>query len=135
MSTRNSPARKEYLRNYSRLYVAKNRAAYFAGKQCVKCGSTENLQLDHVDPKTKDLRLKKGTNLWSWSPVRRETEIAKCQVLCYPCHRIKTTEELSSVVVHGSKTMYSKYVCRCDPCREFKSIENAKRYIRKDTVE
>lgn len=33
---------------------ARNRAAFFEGKCCGKCGSTDSLELDHIDPATKD---------------------------------------------------------------------------------
>jgi hypothetical protein len=63
------------------------RAAYFTGKACVRCGSVESLELDHIDPATKVHH-----TVWDWSPARRETELAKCQVLCPPCHIVKTIE-------------------------------------------
>lgn len=63
------------------------RAAFFADKVCVKCGATEQLELDHIDR-----RQKKHHAIWSWSEKRREAEIAKCQVLCRECHIDKTYE-------------------------------------------
>jgi hypothetical protein len=32
-------------------------------------------------------------NIWNWSDVRREIELAKCQVLCRPCHIEKSILE------------------------------------------
>lgn len=72
-------------RTYQRERQARLRAEWFAGKQCYRCGSTEKLQLDHRDP-----GLKVGHSIWSWSRQRREEELAKCQVLCDPCHRWKS---------------------------------------------
>lgn len=76
-------------RAYAREWMRKRRAAFFDGKQCVRCGSTERLELDHVDP------LQKTTHcVWSWSQKRRDEELAKCQVLCHDCHFAKTASEL-----------------------------------------
>ena len=59
------------------------------GGKCVICGVTENLEFDHIDPKTK-----------SFNPTRYVTggkpkdliieEFKKCQLLCYQCHKNKT---------------------------------------------
>ncbi|AXH46549.1 HNH endonuclease [Gordonia phage RobinSparkles] len=56
---------------------------------CVKCGSWENLEVDHKD------RSKKITSsVWSWSAEKRNKELAKCQVLCKSCHLEKTILEV-----------------------------------------
>ncbi len=55
---------------------------------CKKCGSPDNLELDHVEPGTKV-----SHNVWSWTPMRRDLELTKCQVLCRRCHRQKTSAE------------------------------------------
>ena len=49
------------------------------------CGTWENLQVDHVDARTKITH-----RVWFWSAKRREAELAKCVVRCDPCHRVKT---------------------------------------------
>lgn len=73
--------------NMERWYAARN--AWLAEHgPCVKCGSTERLELDHKDPATKI-----DHKVWTWSPTRRDVELAKCQVLCFICHRLKTNEE------------------------------------------
>ena len=56
-----SDKRKAYLRDYQRQWVARRRAEFFAGKACVRCGSQERLELDHIDPK-----LKVAHQIWSW---------------------------------------------------------------------
>lgn len=78
-------ARKEYLKNYQRNWVAKRRADFFVDKFCLWCGSTEKLELDHIDPSTKI-----ANAIWSWSEPRRLAEISKCQILCHNCHLKKT---------------------------------------------
>ena len=86
------PARQ---REYSREWLAVRRREYFAGKDCADCGSQERLELDHIDP-----RAKVDHKIWSWSAARREVELAKCQVLCHPCHLAKTKEHRESP--HGA---------------------------------
>ena len=69
------------------IWYAERRASWFADKQCVRCGSTDRLELDHVDPSTKVT-----SSIWTWAEARRNTELAKCQVLCHLCHLQKTFE-------------------------------------------
>lgn len=57
------------------------------GGKCTKCGSTENLQFDHIDPTSKDFNI--SSNLDS---VRLWQELMKCQLLCEPHHREKTRQ-------------------------------------------
>lgn len=87
---------------------------------CKHCGSWENLNVDHIDPK-----LKISHSVWSWTKVRRDIELAKCQVLCFPCHTIKSTLERGQTI--GGKHGASKYNkgCRCNIC-----IEDNRKYKR-----
>lgn len=104
--------RREYHRNWLRL----RRKSFFDGKFCVNCNSTENLELDHIDPNTKV-----SHNIWSWSKERREEEIAKCQVLCKTCHLNKTIEQsLRKPITHGNSG-YDR-MCRCEVCKSAHSI-------------
>ena len=81
-----SPA---YRREFQRHWMAERRAAWFAGKCCVACGSSERLELDHIFPATKVTHA-----VWSWSEARRAEELAKCQPLCHECHKSKTIGEM-----------------------------------------
>lgn len=82
-------------REYQRKWIANRRAEFFKDKSCAKCGSTESLELDHID------RLTKVSNsIWSWSQVRREEELAKCQVLCSDCHLKKTSQEAKDLLTY-----------------------------------
>jgi len=76
-------------REYQRQWAARRRAEYFIDKSCVVCGSTDRLELDHVDP-----AMKVSHSIWSWSKGRRDAELAKCQILCKTHHQIKTKENL-----------------------------------------
>jgi 5-methylcytosine-specific restriction endonuclease McrA len=87
--------RDYYSRNRSRISskmlsrARQNRqdAIESAGGKCVKCGGTDRLQFDHIDP-----RQKSEHRIWTWGAERRAAELAKCQLLCEPCHRVKTEE-------------------------------------------
>lgn len=104
----------EARRKYAREWVAKRRAEWLADKACVICGSTDRLEIDHVDRNTKV-----NHRIWSWSKTRRDEELAKCQVLCYEHHLEKTVRESKGVQVpHGDDTRYTKWKCRCAPCTE-----------------
>lgn len=102
---------RENKRKLQREWLAKRRREYFANKVCIKCGSTHNMQLDHIDPDQKV-----SHRIWSWSAERREAELAKCQVLCEEHHKEKTAAQRDAKIVHGTVWMYRKYRCRCDAC-------------------
>lgn len=99
--------------------MTQRRAAFFQDKKCVECGSIEDLELDHVDPSTKV-----SHRIWTWSEVRRNEELAKCQILCRSCHQKKTAQE-NQTAQHGTDTMYSIYKCRCEDCRQARAAAKA----------
>lgn len=75
-------------REYQRKWIAKRRKDWFdANGPCVLCGSSDDLELDHIDESTKVTH-----NIWSWSEKRRADELVKCQVLCKICHLEKTKQ-------------------------------------------
>ena len=55
------------------------------GNKCVKCGTTKNLQFDHIDPKTKCFNVNPQD---SWEKTLPELD--KCQLLCFKHHLEKT---------------------------------------------
>jgi 5-methylcytosine-specific restriction endonuclease McrA len=80
--------RKAYIREYQRRWLRARRAQFFAGKKCMVCQSTIQLELHHVDRSTKV-----SHHVWSWRQERRDAEIAQCQVLCSRCHLEKTNSD------------------------------------------
>lgn len=78
---------------------------------CARCGSSERLEVDHIDPATKV-----SHRVWSWSRKRREAELAKCQVLCHECHTAKSAIAASSTSICGTTARY-RAGCRCVECR------------------
>lgn len=108
------------------------RAEYLEGKSCVRCGSTDDLQVDHIDPKMKTMH---SSAIWLLSREKREAELAKCQVLCKPCHRAKTTAEQTRPTRHGTPSGYIYKRCRCDACRAWAAAyyqDYKRRYWRHD---
>ena len=96
---------------------------------CVECGSDKNLHLDHIDPSTKV-----SHKIWSWSESRMLEELAKCQVLCRPCHEEKTAKENSERQggpKHGTAHMYRKFKCRCEKCLAFRREVKKQDYAKK----
>lgn len=123
--------RRDYQRQYQREWMADRRAAFFSDKVCVRCGSQERLELDHVDRATKVHHA-----IWSWSEARREAELAKCQVLCHDCHLAKTAaenRELAGPLEHGKESGYDRG-CRCGPCRSAASAGRRARRARAKEV-
>ena len=108
-------------REYARKWVAARRAAWFIDKSCVVCGSKKKLEIHHIKPDTKV-----SHNVWSWSEVNRDAELAKCEVRCEEHHMDKTKEQLRnaprkllSEKKHGTGNTYTDG-CRCSLCKQFR---------------
>jgi hypothetical protein len=98
-----------------RYHERRAKALAFLGGAC-KCGSTSDLQFDHVDRTKKSFTIGK---LWSLSEKVFWAEIAKCQLLCSKCHEEKTLIDLNQVSAktrHGTLSTY-RY-CHCSLCRK-----------------
>lgn len=105
---------REAINTYQRARRQERRAAYFADKTCVKCGSSRNLVNHHRDARTKGANF---NTVWGWSEPRREVELAKCDVLCKGCHSKLHNKKRIKPIVHGTLNAYIHRVCRCDECR------------------
>ena len=88
------------------------------GRKCAICGSTENLEIDHRDWKTKVINISQAQAPRRWEEVKRE--LKKCQVLCEDCHRLKSNCDLAEQrlcpEVHGTVSCYRHHGCRCEEC-------------------
>src|SRR6267143_2767210 len=62
---------------------------YLRAHPCVDCGEADIvvLQFDHLADKERDVSSMLSGS-WSWSAI--EKEIAKCEVRCANCHRLRT---------------------------------------------
>jgi hypothetical protein len=96
------------------------------GGKCVRCGTTDGLVFDHIDPSTKAFTI--GGNLERpWDVLL--AEVRKTQLLCPPCHKIKGTEDRPESP-HGTIYRYSDLGCRCDLCRAANAAKSARRRAR-----
>ena len=93
---------------YQCKFVKRKREKWFKiNGPCIICGSSEGLQVDHIDPSEKvDHRV------WFWSSGRRDIELEKCQVLCMECHKKKTHLQLAKVPP-------SEDLAWCGVCKDF----------------
>ena len=58
------------------------------GGKCVKCGTTEHLQFDHINPLEKSFTISSN-----FHRKDLDEELAKCQLLCWDCHMEKTKND------------------------------------------
>ena len=84
-------ATREYMKKYHADRT--RRAQAILGGKCARCGATDRLQFDHVDPSTKTRQVSILLRE-AWSKVLKE--LAKCQLLCGKCHRQKTKSNQES---------------------------------------
>ena len=77
--------------NKSRDYVYE----YLLSHPCIMCGETNPivLEFDHRNPDEKDGNV---SELFKFSLEKVKAEIAKCDVLCANCHRIKTAQQFDT---------------------------------------
>lgn len=105
----------EKQREYVRDWMAKRRREWIdANGPCAICGSTLDLEVDHIDPTLKTMN--PGT-IWSRAQAIRDAELSLCQVLCRSCHKEKTRKQRSTATC-GSHTRYMFHKCRCRPCKD-----------------
>jgi hypothetical protein len=105
--------------------LRRERAIAYLGGQCVRCGTTDQLEFDHVDRATKSYLITANLNR-RWEVLVQELD--KCQLLCHDCHRAKTREcgetggghnrLTPDDLPHGTGTGYTYWRCRCEPCRQ-----------------
>jgi 5-methylcytosine-specific restriction endonuclease McrA len=115
----------EYLRKYNKAARQRRRAQLveMLGGKCVRCGSTENLQFDHIDPDTKRFAVGESMSR-AWAELVEEA--LKCQLLCRdPCHREKGVEDRPEIPC-GSYFKYWYWGCRCSACRAANAAKSAR---------
>lgn len=116
----------------------------FLGGVCVICGTSEGLEIDHIDWSKKELNV---SALWPVKKLGRVyQELAKCQLLCFYHHMAKTKadhREMRSINYggfkpwrHGTTYGFMQKKCRCDECeverRRFHDVRNAQRRLSGD---
>lgn len=119
-------SKKENYNEYMRVYMVKRyhkkRSEIFErlGGKCKSCECDHDLEVDHCEYAGKAFNIAK---LWSISKEKLEIELAKCQLLCYTCHKSKTSNE-------GSLANYQRIkVCTCGKvCDTIKQYAGHKRW-------
>ena len=84
----NKEKKSEQNRKYRK--NARIKCREYLGGKCVKCGTTHNLQFDHIKRDTKKYEI---TPKLSYKFDYLKEELNKCQLLCVDCHKIKTKSE------------------------------------------
>lgn len=103
--------------------AAKNAFLMSRGNKCVKCGSSERLEIDHIDRTKREYCVSQH---WQ-RPKILAIELPKCQLLCHTCHLKKTKTERFLARKHSLGTY--RLGCRCDRCKTAKSIARRKYYL------
>ena len=116
---------REYSKNY--YHLRKCKLITKLGGRCKVCGSTENLEFDHISAEHKDFSIGK---LLNHSKQVVDEELMKCQLLCHNCHLQKSKNDLSRKLSgknnpfygkHGSEFPSSKPVIDLDTGKEYES--------------
>lgn len=92
------------------------------GGKCVVCGSTEDLEIDHIRRRYKKQEVTSMFLMCTDAQILKE--LKKCQLLCHTHHMEKTIRERGQQLVkgkdvHGSISSY-RY-CRCPLCTKVHS--------------
>lgn len=118
----------EYMRQYmaDRRAKRKQQLIEMLGGHCARCEVTDELDFDHIDPKTKSFQISGRALDKPWALLLEE--VAKCQLLCRPHHLEKSLEngDLRNVEHGGGLT--GKKNCPCTLCKARKS-EYMKKYM------
>jgi 5-methylcytosine-specific restriction endonuclease McrA len=115
--------RAAYQRDYNKAWKAarRNRLIEMLGGKCARCGATEDLEFDHIDPSTKEFAIS-ATLSRAWGALVEEA--TKCQLLCKPCHVAKGAKDRPELQ-HGTYYVYAYWNCRCDLCKAANACRSA----------
>lgn len=119
----------EYMSKYMSERYKRRRAAALEqlGGKCAICGSTDELEIDHKDPKQKSFSI--GKALAGGSEQKIQAELAKCQLLCKKHHQEKSLAESGKKKAECGTLSGYRY-CRCERCKEAKRMHD-KNYKKK----
>jgi 5-methylcytosine-specific restriction endonuclease McrA len=108
---------REYMKAYQNKWLHNRRTEWIkANGPCKKCSTWNNLEVDHIDPSKKQMRI---AVIWSRKKEVRDAELSKCQVLCKSCHFEKTAKE-NKEFGHGTPVKYA--TCDCVVCNQMKNL-------------
>jgi hypothetical protein len=109
MSKHGSPARKQYEKSKRRRM--RESIATLKDKPCADCGGRFHpwvMEFDHRPEHDKKRNVTKMVSGGSWAALARE--IAKCDLVCANCHRMRT---LKRSIECGAPTMHTLGICPC----------------------
>lgn len=98
----------------ARYHKRRAKAIEAMGGKCVRCGSEDRLEFDHIE---RSLKAGEIARWLSRGEQRYLRELEKCQLLCRACHIEKSRGE-SSVGHGGGKTGIRN--CYCEKCKPLK---------------
>lgn len=131
---------KEYQRTYqlNKYRAWRIEALIKLGGKCVVCGSTEKLDIDHINAYEKKYQI---SSLFSRKKEDQDKELAKCQLLCDKHHISKTKSNREAPQtfstnedIHGSGYMYTQQKCKCFLCRAWNKAYKKKLISYKDII-
>lgn len=114
----------------ARYHRLRQEAVEYLGGKCAVCGSTNELDFDHIDPSSKEVDI---ARLASLSLKKFWAEVEKCQLLCEEHHCRKTVAENGKEWVKGTDkhgTVSTARYCgppKCKECRAAINKANAER--------
>jgi hypothetical protein len=106
------------------------------GASCRDCKSVEQLEFNHIDRSKKSFTLSGRGLDGNWDIILEE--LSKCELLCRPCHIVKTkiqyetkqirqwNDKKSEPLVHGTARSYQEQKCKCNDCKLAKKYYRAK---------
>lgn len=106
---------KEARKAYKRQWTAKRRQNWIDENGPCSCGSSDRLEIDHIDP---ELKTMDPSLIFNRNETIREKELKNCQVLCYDSLLKKTQKWYEDRRKHGTWNMYNRWQCRCEDCRQ-----------------
>jgi len=116
MPCRTAAEQREYQRKWRQR--RRQRAVSYLGRVCVYCGTTSDLQFDHIDPSTRTCFV---NYILSSRWERLVEELDKCQLLCFGCHVQKNRVDGSTMkntpcgeqINHAKLTVSDVLTIRC----------------------
>lgn len=124
----------EYMRRYNKTYqkrryvLEKEALIKRLGGKCAACGSTTDLEFDHISRGGKRFAITAKLHCKDLYD-----ELEKCQLLCSKCHKKKTAVDLNYAVGIGSTRREKARFYRRKWYQEHKDEYNAKRRDRRKT--
>lgn len=105
-----------YYREYQRRRYHERRtdAIQILGGKCIFCGSTEELEIDHI---VADTKIYEFTYITKLSYANFLKHLQDCWLLCHECHAEKTRICKDKGIVDHGGGISGKKNCKCELCK------------------